>query len=516
MGMAHGQQEDFALTRAAGYVRMSTSSQALSPDLQEEFLRRYASLHAMNIVRIYLDEGRSGLVPSGRTGLRDLLADIATGSAGFSVLLIYDVSRWGRYQNVDESGFYEFICRRAGISVVYCAEPFVNDGTPLSQLMKSIKRSMAAEYSRELSTKVFAGQRHLAQLGYKQGGAATFGMKRVAVAANGTLLRELEPEERKPHPSDHVRLSVGDAGEVKTVRRIFDLYVRDGCTIRAIRRQLNAEGVRCQHKAWTDYLVSSVLSKPQYWGVQAYNRTSTRLKTARVRNPQEQWICVDQAFSAMVPPEDGLEASRIRKMRNGKDYAAVLEGIRHVYEAKGRVSYSLLARIPGMPGARRLRRMFGTLVDACTAAGIANAHLHVAGVSVNALKSKRDTLLDQVQELVRRAGGFAKGLPGANNQLLLNGQYCLRISVVGCRGGNGHHRWRVQVHGPRPADFILAGLLDENNEQIARYALISTASDHRKIIYFGSGRYAKSRKVLFPDLPSIFGLNEKGTHDARK
>ena len=35
---------------------------------------------------------------------------------------------------------------------------------------KTIKRTMAAEYSRELSAKVFAGQAKLTELGFRQGG----------------------------------------------------------------------------------------------------------------------------------------------------------------------------------------------------------------------------------------------------------------------------------------------------------------------------------------------------------
>ncbi|MDR7048618.1 DNA invertase Pin-like site-specific DNA recombinase [Duganella sp. 3397] len=49
---------------------------------------------------------------------QQLLADVAAGGTDFPVLLIYDVSRWGRYQVADEAGFYEFICRSAGIRVV--------------------------------------------------------------------------------------------------------------------------------------------------------------------------------------------------------------------------------------------------------------------------------------------------------------------------------------------------------------------------------------------------------------
>ncbi len=65
---------------------------------------------------------------------------------------------WGRFHDADESAYYEYICRRAGIDVQYVAEQFENDGSPVSTIVKGVKRAMAREYSRELSTNVFAGQ----------------------------------------------------------------------------------------------------------------------------------------------------------------------------------------------------------------------------------------------------------------------------------------------------------------------------------------------------------------------
>src|SRR3546814_14007934 len=72
----------------------------------------------------------------------------------------------------------DLICKRAGIAVMYCAEQFENDGSPVSTIVKGVKRAMAGEYSRELSGKVFAGQCRLIERGYRQGGAAGYGLRR--------------------------------------------------------------------------------------------------------------------------------------------------------------------------------------------------------------------------------------------------------------------------------------------------------------------------------------------------
>jgi hypothetical protein len=48
-------------------------------------------------------------------------------TADFTQILVYDISRWGRFRDSDEAAHYEFLCKRAGIAVHYCAEQFEND-----------------------------------------------------------------------------------------------------------------------------------------------------------------------------------------------------------------------------------------------------------------------------------------------------------------------------------------------------------------------------------------------------
>ena len=160
------------------YVRMSTEHQKYSTENQAEAIRQYAEQRGFEIVRTYADEGKSGLRLDGRDALKRLIDDVQAAKADFTTILVYDVSRWGRFQDADESAYYEYICKRAGISVQYCAEQFENDGSPVSTIVKGVKRAMAGEYSRELSVKVFAGQCRLIELGFRQGGPPGYGLRR--------------------------------------------------------------------------------------------------------------------------------------------------------------------------------------------------------------------------------------------------------------------------------------------------------------------------------------------------
>src|SRR5690348_8059114 len=123
--------------RTAQYVRMSTEHQQYSTENQTDAIRRYAEARRMQVVRTYSDAARSGLKLEGRDGLRELLHDVESGHADYSDILVYDVSRWGRFQDADESAYYEYICKRANIRVHYCAEQFENDGSLSSSLQRA-------------------------------------------------------------------------------------------------------------------------------------------------------------------------------------------------------------------------------------------------------------------------------------------------------------------------------------------------------------------------------------------
>jgi len=110
---------------AAQYVRMSTERQCYSTENQLSAIAQYARHHGMVIVRTFADEGKSGLSLDGRAGLLSLLSMVQRSLADFEAILVYDVSRWGRFQDADESGYWEFVCKRAGVIIHYCAEPFI-------------------------------------------------------------------------------------------------------------------------------------------------------------------------------------------------------------------------------------------------------------------------------------------------------------------------------------------------------------------------------------------------------
>ena len=200
---------------------MSTEHQQYSTENQSDKINEYALKRGIEIIKTYADEGKSGLKIEGRQSLQELIRIVESGEADFQIILVYDISRWGRFQDADESAYYEYICKRKGIQVTYCAEQFENDGSPVSTIVKGVKRAMAGEYSRELSTKVFAGQCRLIELGYRQGGPAGFGLRRVLIDQSGAIKSELTKGEHKSLQTDRVILTPGPDKEIEIVNQIY-------------------------------------------------------------------------------------------------------------------------------------------------------------------------------------------------------------------------------------------------------------------------------------------------------
>jgi DNA invertase Pin-like site-specific DNA recombinase len=49
---------------------------------------------------------------TGGDALKRLIDDVQSGTTDFTTILVYDVSRWGRFQDADESAYYEYTCKR--------------------------------------------------------------------------------------------------------------------------------------------------------------------------------------------------------------------------------------------------------------------------------------------------------------------------------------------------------------------------------------------------------------------
>jgi len=245
---------------------------------------------------------------------------VQVGRADFSSILVYDITRWGRFLDVDESGYYEFICRRAGINVHYCADEFENDGSFAFIVLKNTKRVAAADYSKQLSKKVVLGQCHVVTLGYWRGGPAGYGLRRMIVDEKGRPKSILQYGQRKNLKSEHTILEPGPKSEQRLVQKIFTSFAIDGKTRTEIAEELNAKGIlNAVGKPWSMLTISNTLKNEVYVGNLAYNRRSQKLGEKQVRNPPEKWVRRDSAFKPIVVPKLFAKAQkRMAKLECGR------------------------------------------------------------------------------------------------------------------------------------------------------------------------------------------------------
>ena len=340
------------LTPAAQYLRMSTEHQQYSFANQRDAIEEYARRNSYVVVCSYEDAGKSGLAVRHREGLQKLLNDVVSGSAPFKVILVYDVSRWGRFQDADESAHYEFLCKNAGVPIHYCAEQFTNDGTVQSTILKTLRRSMAGEYSRELSIKVFEAQKRTVSSGFRPGGLAGYGLRRMAVSVDGIVRSTLANGQCKPYATDHVTLVPGPEKEVALVRRIYDTFLRARGKIGAceIARELNRNGIPAANGGpWSPFAVRQVLTHPKYVGVQIWAKTTQKLRTKMKPTPNNEWIINKQAYEPIIDARtfDRAQALFVKRSERLIPEQELIRSLQRILSRHGELRQGLMNRKTG-------------------------------------------------------------------------------------------------------------------------------------------------------------------------
>jgi len=496
---------------AAAYVRMSTEHQQYSTSNQMDAIREYAKRRGMEIVKEYSDEGKSGLNIQGRDSLARMIEDVQKGEINFACILVYDVSRWGRFQDADESAYYEYICKQAGVAVHYCAEQFENDGSPVSTIVKGVKRAMAGEYSRELSSKVFRGACRLIQLGYKQGGTAGFGLRRMLVDQNGEHKAMLKMGEHKSLQTDRVVLVPGPEEEVKTVQWIYDAFLTEGKVESEIAAALNAKGTVTDFgRPWTRGTVHQVLTNEKYIGNNVYHRTSFKLKRKHVVNPPEMWIRADRVFRGIIEPAAFFKAREIILARSQKlTNEEMLEKLRGLMKNHGKISGILIDEAADLPSSSAFRHRFGSLVSAYRLIGY-DPHIDYSFIEVNRkLRQQHPGIVASVIQQVQAVGGLATW--DEETQLLrLNNE--LRVSIVLCRHtttGTGLSRWLIRLDAGLKPDITIAARMDSTNEAIRDYYILPAIDMTWENLRLAEENGIYLDAYRFETLDYFFGLAER-------
>ncbi|TIP29538.1 MAG: recombinase family protein [Mesorhizobium sp.] len=305
---------------------MSTEHQRYSLEIQTAAIAEYAEARGFAVVQTYTDAGKSGLSLKGREGLKQLLADVVTGKHSYSAILVLDVSRWGRFQDADQSAHYEFLCRDAGVAVRYCGEPFENDGSM---------------------------------------GRTPYGIRRLVVGEHGGHRFLLGPGEQKGLMTDRVVFVPGPPEEVGTVRRIFRMFVSQNRNMTSIVKKLNEEGVpSTDGRAWTLGRVRTVLTSELMTGYYVYNRKTRKMKaTATAKsNPPDLWIRT-RVMDPIVDAKQFAMAQRERGRKSGNAFVKpdMIDRLKRLFREKKKLSRAIINACPYTPCIRSYYAHFGSL-----------------------------------------------------------------------------------------------------------------------------------------------------------
>jgi DNA invertase Pin-like site-specific DNA recombinase len=496
------------LVHAAQYVRVSTERQCYSTENQFEAIAQYARHHGIVIVQTFADEGKSGLSLERRPGLLSLLSMVQRGLADFEMILVYDVSRWGRFQDADESGYWEFVCKRSGVIIHYCAEPFINDGSLSSTILKNLKRTMAAEYSRELSIKVFSGQCRLVKLGFRQGGRVGFGLRRLLVDQERRSKGILMDGQTKSIQSDRVVLVPGPEEEQNIVREVFHSFADEGKSQLGIARSLNARGIpNGKSCPWNYAHVHDILVNPKYIGTNVFNRKSLKLHRPAVQNPKELWIRKECAFPPIVSEDLFLRTAKILELRNHKPTDdEMLDQLRSVLRTRGRLTGALIDQFACLRKNSSYFHHFGGLRRAYERLGYTSPR-DLSFLDYNAaLKEMQEMLLKEVSFQLK-ANGAVVEMYQKTGTLKVNGDFGLRVIVTRClKSHDGGVRWWIPKRPPSDFDLTIVARMNDDNTRILDYFLFPANEHPRKKLLVTSETSVVLNVFRFETLDHVYRI----------
>jgi DNA invertase Pin-like site-specific DNA recombinase len=456
---------------------MSTDHQRYSIENQAAVIATYAQVHQISIVRTYRDDGQSGLKLKNRSGLMQLLADINSGYADFGHILVYDVSRWGRFQDTDESAHYEFMCKQAGVKVTYCAEQFDNDGTMLSSIVKNLKRVMAAEFSRELSVKVHAGASRFIRLGFASGGHTPYGLRRLLLDENQKVRAVLKSGERKFLQTDHVKLIPGPDEEVTVVKWIFEHFLLGESQV-SIANELNQNAIPTNTgRPWNADAIGRILRNENYIGNLVYNRRSFKLKEKKQRNPPELWVRAEHCIEPIIELEEFLQAERIIKERRVEiSEEEKLVRLRKLLMKNGKLNRGIVDRAVGIPRLQTYQKYFGSVRNAYRLVG------YVSKVNCDYLESRgrwAELMAELASYLSRDIGKLytEPTFSRSTNCLILDTNFGISFRLARRQFGRKLSHlpfWSINFRAHLVPGWVVSIRLNEQNTDPLDYLLIPT------------------------------------------
>lgn len=460
--------------KGAMYIRMSTDLQVESPENQARAIRTYADKYGIEIIKIYSDLGISGINTEKREQFQALLDDVEQGRNSYNIVLYLDESRWGRFVDSREADYHRMRLERRNVVCQSCEKQLTLTNTIADRIMTILRDESASDYCRQLSQKVWAGQCNLITKGFRQGGTAGFGLRRLLLDETGNPKQELTIGQRKSLLTERVVLVPGPDTEREAVIWIYDQFIA-GMNEAEIAIQLNAQGIPNHfNRPWSRGTVREVLTNEKYVGNNVFNRTSGKMKSKAKPNPETEWVRKDQAFESIVDQERFYTVQGIYRERNKKTTdEELLQGLRDLYTKQGRLSALIIDESDFLPPSSLFRTRFGGLLRAYRMIGYTPERDYQYVAINQRLRVLHAEIVEDIVQSIENLCG--RRIPIDPESCLLEFNHNLFISIVICRcftTSAGTRRWKIRFDSGLRPDITIAVRMDTHNEAIKDYYIL--------------------------------------------
>jgi DNA invertase Pin-like site-specific DNA recombinase len=460
--------------KCAMYIRMSTELQVESPENQERAIRAYADQYGIEIVKIYADLGVSGITTEKREQFQALIDDVEQGRNTFNIVLYLDESRWGRFVDSREAEYHRMRLERRNVVCQSCEKPLTLTSNIADRIMTLLRDESASDYCRQLSQKVWAGQCNLVTKGFRQGGVAGFGLRRMLLDEAGNPKQELTMGQRKSLLTERVILMPGPDDERQIVLWIYDQFIA-GSSETEIAALLNAQGVKNHFgRLWSRGTVCEVLTNEKYVGNNLFNRTSGKMKSKAKSNPESEWVRKDHAFEPVVDMERFCTVQKIYRERNKKTTDdELLQGLRDLYARQGRLSALIIDEADFMPPSSLIRTRFGGLLRAYRMIGYTPDRDYQYVVINQRLRALHAEIVADVVRTIERLCGRRIPIDPESCLMELNCNLFVSIVISRCfTTPSGIRRWKIRFDSGLHPDITVAVRMDTRNEAIHDYYIL--------------------------------------------
>lgn len=458
----------------AAYIRMSTELQTDSPMIQEQQIRDFAAYYGIPIARIFKDLGISGMTAEARTGFLELIREVEEKRNNFNIVFYLDESRWGRFVDSSDAQYYRSILERNNVICAACDQPLTLTKDLGTRIMTIVRDESASAYCKQLSAKVFQGQKAKILQGFRQGGIAGYGIQRMLLSETGEPKQILLPGQRKSLQTERVILVPGTEDEQATINWVYDRYLA-GDSTKDIADQLNATGGRNVYgRPWSSGTIRELLTNEKYIGNNVYNRVSAKLKSKAKRNPESEWIRKDNAFTPIVDKEKFYAVQNLIRERNRKfSNDELLEMLKGLYREKGKLSALIIDETDNIPPSSLYRTRFGGLLRAYQLVGYTpDRDLRYILINQRLREIHSEITIDTIQKISSICGreifvDKETALIEINDNLFIS----ITINRCFCTS-SGKRRWKIRFDtGLRP-DITVAVRMCEDNANIHDYYII--------------------------------------------